>query len=629
MGGNVFKGKSQGIKIENIESTVEKYFAELKKVFPKKRIFNKKYFHYLGSVGKKPVSGDIDFGIDSVDIVKDFSDNELKKWNLEPEAIKADFTKMKKRARTATDAEIMMKAILKGIAVYINARAETLYTDEKKIGPGTMFGLFPQYSEDGKKLDYGVQIDWMVSDIDLLKFSYYSQTYKGNVKGLHRTQLILSMFQNIDLSFSHAKGLSDKKTGKLLTTKPKEMIEILSKEYNTKFTKNNTDDYFKLIKELRKLPKKEYSNIIDIYFKILDRTRADIPENLQQEWKDKKSVLGLTGKFLPQDSKLLEAEDSNPSFKTYLSESKPTRQLKNLKKDELIAFLKDFIHRIDSLDVTEKLAGQQLTARYNAEENQTYVRPKALKTFFRFEEYNYHRDVMDVLDVFFQKSGYDQELSFEIISDKAHDFINYDFHGKIAVDFSGRLNDRDKKYLNSQDRDIKFLTKQDIIIRHKKGIHHIEDIFRKKWESQIANTRTLKELRSLILPEIQDALGNYIADEFSSVIGKSSAVEGFFMTVNGQGFKIASKKFADLQRMNVGVVNIMKMPQKKVKERIKDHNDRLVNDMLGYLKNNIKFKVSDQYIRLMSIRDSEKILKDFESNQDTEEMYSNMRKLIK
>jgi hypothetical protein len=40
MGGNVFKGKTQSIKLENIEPTVERYLAELQVVFPQKNILN-------------------------------------------------------------------------------------------------------------------------------------------------------------------------------------------------------------------------------------------------------------------------------------------------------------------------------------------------------------------------------------------------------------------------------------------------------------------------------------------------------------------------------------------------------------------------------------------------------------
>ena len=306
MGGNIFKGKTQGIKKEYIEITVKNYFEELKKVFPKKsKIFNKKHFKYLGSVGKKPVSGDIDFGIDILDIIdKDFSDKGIKEWNLNPADVKKEFEKLKKRARTSTDSELMTKALLKGITVYANKHTENIHYDEKKVGISGMFSLYPQYDEKGNELDFGVQIDWMIADIKLLQFSYFSTSYKGNVKGLHRTQLILSMFQNLGLSFSHMKGLSDKETKEIITTDPTEMLKILSDRYKVKITRKCSEDYFCLINIVIRL--KDKDNILGTYLKILDYTRADIPDNLQTVWKERKKELGLTGKFLPPESKLYE-----------------------------------------------------------------------------------------------------------------------------------------------------------------------------------------------------------------------------------------------------------------------------------------------------------------------------------
>ena len=47
MGGNIFRGKTQPIKLENIEPTVELYLHELGRVFPQKKdMFTKKFFKY-------------------------------------------------------------------------------------------------------------------------------------------------------------------------------------------------------------------------------------------------------------------------------------------------------------------------------------------------------------------------------------------------------------------------------------------------------------------------------------------------------------------------------------------------------------------------------------------------------
>lgn len=308
-GGNVFKGKTASIALENIKPTLNAYFSELKKIFPKKAsIFNEKHFHPLGSVGKKPMSGDIDLGVDVKSILdKELSDESFKEWNLDPKEIHAEFEKLKKRARSATPEQLMLKAFLKTLTLYINKHAPNLFCDEEKVTPGNIFGVYPQITPEGKKVGIGVQIDWMVGDLNWLKFSYYSSAYPAgsNVKGLHRTQLMLSAFQQAGLSFNHVSGVKDKETGKVVATDPKQALNQLAFKLGVKVTASDAEDYYKLHKILKtKCKPEDYSGIIDTYFRILDSTRADIPEDLQDEWKRRKTRLGLTGKFLPDDSAL-------------------------------------------------------------------------------------------------------------------------------------------------------------------------------------------------------------------------------------------------------------------------------------------------------------------------------------
>jgi len=322
-------------------------------------------------------------------------------------------------------------------------------------------------------------------------------------------------------------------------------------------------------------------------------------------------------------------------FAQYICEAakpKPTPQLKNLKKEELLQFLDTFIHNIDDLDVTEKMAGQMLKARYDAENKQTLVAPKALDGWKVYEKYNYHKDVMTVLDKFFKHEGREQEIHFEVLSDTdAHDYIAYNLKGKVVIDFMGKLSDKDKKYLNKIDKKIHFMTKMDIKIKHTKGIERIEKLFNTKWKKEIESMKTLKDLRSLVLPEIQAELGDYISREFRSAINGSDAVEGFFMTMNGKGMKIPAKAFADLQRINVGVVNIMKMPMKKVLPRLEDPEDRLVQDMIKFLNSNANLELDDEHLykRLMSKEQSLEIINKYNKNGDAVEMYKAIRKLIK
>jgi hypothetical protein len=309
-GGNVFTGRTSSIKREDIAPTLTNYFNELKQIFPRKAdIFNTKHFHALGSVGKKDISGDIDLGIDVSSLVdKEVSDASIAAWGLDPAAVKAEAEALGKRARTATPEQLIMKAFLKLLTLYINAHAKNLYCDEKKVTNGNIFGLYPQSDAQGNDLGTGVQIDWMIGDLQWLNFSYYSSSYpKGsNVKGLHRTQLMLATFQRANYSFNHVGGVKDKATGETIATNPKDALALLSNYFNVQFTQEVTEDYYKLHALLKTLPTEDYNAILDIYLKILDSTRCDIPDDLQKYWVANQQRIGLKGKFLPAESALIQ-----------------------------------------------------------------------------------------------------------------------------------------------------------------------------------------------------------------------------------------------------------------------------------------------------------------------------------
>lgn len=304
MGGNIFEGKTERIKKEYIESTLNKYFEELSRIFPyKAEEFTLENFRPVGSVGKKDTSGDIDLAIDSSTVVDNsFSAYSIEMWGLTPQEVRDEYLVLKKRSRTATDNQLMTKAVLRKIGERINAFSDTIYCDLKKVTNGNLFAYFPQFDDKGNQLDKGVQIDWMVGNMTWLEFSYYSDIYKGNIKGLHRTQLILSMFNYLGYSFNHINGVSY--DGTIVAETPQEAIHLLSENYHFTPLLATINDYFQLIKVVNEQPDEVRDGIIGIYLRILDKTRCDIPEDLQVTWLERQAELGLTGKFLPEDSNL-------------------------------------------------------------------------------------------------------------------------------------------------------------------------------------------------------------------------------------------------------------------------------------------------------------------------------------
>jgi len=111
-GGNIFGASTDRIARENISPTLEKYFIELKKVFPNAPI-NPKDFHPVGSVGKKDTSGDIDLAIDGTKLFpKGVSSSSVQAWNINPENFVMRFDQLSKRAKSSSKEQIAMKAAL-------------------------------------------------------------------------------------------------------------------------------------------------------------------------------------------------------------------------------------------------------------------------------------------------------------------------------------------------------------------------------------------------------------------------------------------------------------------------------------------------------------------------------------
>jgi len=298
MGGNVF-GTTASIKKEDIKPTLKEFLRQFKSIFPKAEP------HFsgmktIGSVGKKDISGDIDLVL-SASAFDDVDD-----WGLDRDHILDLFQAFKKRARTASDEQLMRRAVVVAVAEVIQNSNTDLVPDMKNAGSGQLFLMAPQYDEAGERNGTSVQIDINIGDVDWLEFSHYSAVYKGNVKGLHRTQLLVSMFSNGGYTFSHADGVRDKETREVVATTPQRAIEVLNKRYGLSLTKDSVANYFDVMETLRaNVSQEDLNGIYDTYLKILDKTRADIPEDLQQYWIDNQQKLGLTGKFLPDDSNLV------------------------------------------------------------------------------------------------------------------------------------------------------------------------------------------------------------------------------------------------------------------------------------------------------------------------------------
>ena len=102
-------------------------------------------FQPLGSVGKKARSGDIDLAVNVREMFPDGEVNpeDVESWNIASDDWLEEVERLSKRARSSTPAQLGWKAFLRLLAQYMNDNSDLIEADIKKIGPGTMFSLFP------------------------------------------------------------------------------------------------------------------------------------------------------------------------------------------------------------------------------------------------------------------------------------------------------------------------------------------------------------------------------------------------------------------------------------------------------------------------------------------------------
>lgn len=273
MGGNIFKNIATSIPKERIEPTIKAYTKALGEIFPMKA-HSLSFFKPVGSAGKKPISGDLDLAIDWTHIVRSFTSDEIGKWEIEWDDWNDLYTKIHKRSHTATYQMSKMRALLTLISAKIT---ENNIDVNDRVTAGNIFTCFEQHDDNGPTGEF-VQIDWMVGDIDWLRWSYYSHGEQG-LKGLHRTQFLVALFSEIGYTFSHFSGIKEKKTSEWTITSPEDALQLLSEHYGM-VTHSQTQTFAQLHSWLLKSKASLYSAVVTRYKEILRVQKESVPNVL-------------------------------------------------------------------------------------------------------------------------------------------------------------------------------------------------------------------------------------------------------------------------------------------------------------------------------------------------------------
>lgn len=630
-GGNVFKGEAVGpIPLASIQPTLEEYYEELSRLFPQ---HTSKFadFTPLGSVGKKAKSGDIDLAVDVEELFPQgkVTDEDLQSWNLDPAAWRATYEKMVKRARTAKPAEVELRAFLYEVAKYIGENSQIIKTDLKKVRPGQMFSLFPQISEAGEQQDIGVQIDWMMGNRNWLKFSYFSPDPTESqplLKGLHRTQLLLAMFLAKDHLFRHVGGVFDRETGKKVAHSPAEAMRLLGKLYGTNVSPEIFNRFESALGWLMDNASEEDRNrALDAYLTILDRTKGNketlpsgeenrcgyIPQELEDYWLQNWKRLGLKANILCKtaNDRLRAATEGE------MLEEAATPRIANLGNDDIIALIDLILGEESVLDVSEKLAGQNLSVI--VDRGDVYTKYKQQPDF---------RPAREPFKSIFAAHDGDGEYTFEMISpDDRPDYVNYLTDNTIFVDFSGRLTDEMAKKLSNDS--VTFMTKKQI------RRNQFEITAEQRQELAGLRSRAEQRLRKKDKQEIADRVKAIIlSPNVQSVLG--GGIEGLYVTGGGKDFKIPNPTYQNLQKLQAGIYAVLsgrtRIPKKEVRQRVIDgaEGDRIVQDLrrfLSFAQNDIPAG----YRMFVSPEEAMNLLSKMDTPEGRKQVYIFLNKRIK
>ena len=630
-GGNVFKGEAVGpIPLASIQPTLEQYYEELSRLFPQ---HTSKFSNFtpLGSVGKKAKSGDIDLAVDVEEMFPQgkVTDEDLQSWNLDPAAWRATYEKMVKRARIAKPAEVELRAFLYEIAKYIGENSQIIKTDLKKVRPGQMFSLFPQISETGEQQDVGVQIDWMMGNRNWLKFSYFSPDPTESqplLKGLHRTQLLLAMFLAKDHSFKHVGGVFDRKTGKKVAHSPAEAMRLLGKLYSSNVSPEIFNTFESALGWLMDNASEEDRNrALDAYLTILDRTAGNketlpsgeenrcgyIPQELEDYWLQNWKRLGLKGSILCKTAN----DRLRAAVENGMLEEAVTPRIANLGNADIVALIDLILGKESVLDVSEKLAGQNLSVIIDR--GNVYTKYKQQPDFI------YAREPFK--SIFARHEG-DGKYTFEMISpDDRPDYVNYLTDNTIFVDFSGRLTPEMAKSLSNDQ--YTFMTKGQI----RRNQFDLTD--EQRQELVGLRSRAEGKLRSHDKKEIAERIKAIIlSPNVQSVLG--GGIEGLYVTGGEKDFKIPNPTYQNLQKLQAGIYAVLSgrggIPKKVVKQRIidGDDSDRIIQDLrrfLSFAQNDIPVG----YRMFISPEEAMELLSKMDSPEGREQVYVFFNKRIK
>jgi DNA-directed RNA polymerase subunit F len=355
------------------------------------------------------------------------------------------------------------------------------------------------------------------------------------------------------------------------------------------------------------------------YLKILDSTRGNkdpatgeqcghIPTELEDLWRQSKDILSLSGKFLCKDQKARLMGDE-------MLEEAATPRIANLGNDDIIALIDLILGKESVLDVSEKLAGQNLSVK--VENGQVYT---------KYKNQPEYREAYEPFKSIFAAHDGDGEYVFEMISpDDRPDYVNYLTDNTIFVDFSGRLTDEMAKKLSNESNT--FMTKKQI------RRNQFDVTPEQRQELVGLGSRAEQRLTSDDKKEIAERIKAIIlSPNVQSVLG--GGIEGLYVTGGEKNFKIPSPTYQKIQLLQASIYAYFR-PRAKIRRSVlkqrmieDKNNDKVVQnlrDFFSFAQNDIP----SGYRMFVSPEEAMNLLSKMDTPEGRLEVYKFMIKRVK
>lgn len=252
----------------------------------------------------------------------------------------------------------------------------------------------------------------------------------------------------------------------------------------------------------------------------------------------------------------------------------------------MLEVIDNFLGAKETVDFTEKLAGSNFDATIYPDGQHSYT----TKSLGRELPSGLFPEVERILGAYHPPVTQAVTYNFELLKkSKRPDFIDYRMdHDVTVAEFGGKLTRQVADLLNSEQKEVRFLTRDDI----KKSVGNLikDDTTRQKLNDAKIKIQS-GTITKLEILEIDELLMDLIDTGRvpSSISG--GRVEGIFGIAGTKGFKIPSKMYSQIQRDQSGFVAVIKSKIPYLARFVNAaelgdlQSDRLVNDVIRYLEN--------------------------------------------